>query len=322
MAADVRACVDYLGTADGGRPRATFTVGFCMGGVNSWSQIAKGHGLAGSIGFYGGRPEQILPLIPQMKGELLFLLAGRGLHTRRAVREGRRRGPRRRHPGRVAHLPGSAAQLLRPHLRRAQGRLRRRLAPDARLHEAPDAGGLEACSRPVTPGPSIWPPRTGWSSQSWAATLPRLRGRGKAALGGYGYRRPFRSHEAGQVGHCLSGGLGEPLPRLEDDPVDDERPRSPVEAGIDGADDPVAGEDRHRVVAALSLRLRDVDLDRVVEAEQLAASAGGRRSGCRRARGEPSAAARPRRAAAASRGGGTSRPSIPPPSPAARRRTP
>ena len=76
IAADVRACVDYLATADGGRPRAIFTVGFCMGGGISWSQIAKGHGLAGAIGFYGGRPEQILPLVPQMQGELLFLLAG------------------------------------------------------------------------------------------------------------------------------------------------------------------------------------------------------------------------------------------------------
>ena len=76
VAADVRAGVDYLGTADGGRPRATFTVGFCMGGAFSWSQVAKGHGLAGAIGFYGGRPEQIVPLVPQMEGELLFLLAG------------------------------------------------------------------------------------------------------------------------------------------------------------------------------------------------------------------------------------------------------
>jgi len=48
IAADVRASVDYLGTADGGRPRATFTVGFCWGGSNSWSQIAEGHGLAES----------------------------------------------------------------------------------------------------------------------------------------------------------------------------------------------------------------------------------------------------------------------------------
>ncbi len=81
LAADVRACVEYLGTADGGRPRATFTVGFCFGGVNSWSQLAEGHGLAGAVGFYGGRPERILPLLPQMKGELLFLLAGEDFTT-------------------------------------------------------------------------------------------------------------------------------------------------------------------------------------------------------------------------------------------------
>jgi len=76
IAADTRTAVEYLATAEGGRPRATFTVGFCYGGRNSWSQIAKGHGLAGSIGFYGGQPEALLPLIPQMKGELLMLLAG------------------------------------------------------------------------------------------------------------------------------------------------------------------------------------------------------------------------------------------------------
>jgi len=72
----VRASVGYLATPDGGRPRATFTVGFCWGGRNSWSQAAKGHGLAGSIGFYGGQPEALVPLIPEMKGELLMLLAG------------------------------------------------------------------------------------------------------------------------------------------------------------------------------------------------------------------------------------------------------
>jgi carboxymethylenebutenolidase len=76
IAADVQACVEYLATADGGRPRAVFTVGFCFGGGNSWSQLAKGHGLAGAIGFYGGRPEQILPLVPEMRGELLMFIAG------------------------------------------------------------------------------------------------------------------------------------------------------------------------------------------------------------------------------------------------------
>ena len=76
IAADVRACVEHLATPAGGRPRAVFSVGFCFGGGASWSQLARGHGLAGAIGFYGGRPEQILPLVPEMKGELLMLLAG------------------------------------------------------------------------------------------------------------------------------------------------------------------------------------------------------------------------------------------------------
>ena len=75
--ADVRACVEYLATPDGGRPRAVFTVGFCYGGVNSWSQLAAGHGLAGAMGFYGGRPERIVPLAPRMKGEILMFIAGR-----------------------------------------------------------------------------------------------------------------------------------------------------------------------------------------------------------------------------------------------------
>jgi carboxymethylenebutenolidase len=47
---DVRACVEEL------RERgctSTFTVGFCFGGRASWVAAASGHGLAGSIGFYG-----------------------------------------------------------------------------------------------------------------------------------------------------------------------------------------------------------------------------------------------------------------------------
>src|SRR5437016_7704828 len=56
IAADTRAAVEFLATADGGQVRATFTVGFCYGGRNSWSQLANGHGLAGSVGFYGGQP--------------------------------------------------------------------------------------------------------------------------------------------------------------------------------------------------------------------------------------------------------------------------
>ena len=48
--ADVAACVAYL------RERgctSVFTVGFCMGGRNSWLAAAAGHDLAGAVGFYG-----------------------------------------------------------------------------------------------------------------------------------------------------------------------------------------------------------------------------------------------------------------------------
>ena len=48
--ADVGAVVAYL------RERgatSVFTVGFCFGGRNSWLSAAGGHGLAGSVGFYG-----------------------------------------------------------------------------------------------------------------------------------------------------------------------------------------------------------------------------------------------------------------------------
>ncbi|MEU6712751.1 dienelactone hydrolase family protein [Nonomuraea sp. NPDC046802] len=44
--ADVKAATDEL---DG----PVFTVGFCMGGAQSWRQAAEGNGLAGGIGFYG-----------------------------------------------------------------------------------------------------------------------------------------------------------------------------------------------------------------------------------------------------------------------------
>lgn len=53
IAADVRACVEYLRSPDGGSCRSIFTVGFCFGGSQSWLQAANGHGLAGVIGFYG-----------------------------------------------------------------------------------------------------------------------------------------------------------------------------------------------------------------------------------------------------------------------------
>lgn len=53
IADDVRACVDYLRSPEGGACTSVFTVGFCFGGSNSWLQSANVAGLAGAIGFYG-----------------------------------------------------------------------------------------------------------------------------------------------------------------------------------------------------------------------------------------------------------------------------
>ncbi len=53
VAADVAAGVSHLRSSEGGGATALFTVGFCFGGRNSFNQAARGHGLAGVIGFYG-----------------------------------------------------------------------------------------------------------------------------------------------------------------------------------------------------------------------------------------------------------------------------
>jgi carboxymethylenebutenolidase len=77
IAQDVRAAVDRLRADPTGRAMPIFTVGFCFGGANSWRQSGEGQGLAGCIGFYGGRPMQRAGVaIPQMKAPLLMLLAG------------------------------------------------------------------------------------------------------------------------------------------------------------------------------------------------------------------------------------------------------
>ncbi len=73
--ADTAAGVADLKSKDGGAVKSVFTVGFCFGGSNSWNQSAGGHGLGGSIGFYG-RPERSLDFIPKMKDPLLLLVAG------------------------------------------------------------------------------------------------------------------------------------------------------------------------------------------------------------------------------------------------------
>jgi carboxymethylenebutenolidase len=51
VAHDVAASVEHL-RANG--VEKVFTVGFCFGGRNSFNQAARGHGLSGVIGFYGG----------------------------------------------------------------------------------------------------------------------------------------------------------------------------------------------------------------------------------------------------------------------------
>jgi carboxymethylenebutenolidase len=48
--ADVAAAMGYL---RGAGASSIFTVGFCFGGRHSWLSAAGGHGLSGSVGFYG-----------------------------------------------------------------------------------------------------------------------------------------------------------------------------------------------------------------------------------------------------------------------------
>lgn len=50
---DTAAAIDHLRSANGGGAERILTVGFCFGGRNSFNQAARGHGLAGVIGFYG-----------------------------------------------------------------------------------------------------------------------------------------------------------------------------------------------------------------------------------------------------------------------------
>ncbi len=53
IATDVAAVVSHLRSEDGGAAERVYTVGFCFGGRASFNQAARGHGLAGVIGFYG-----------------------------------------------------------------------------------------------------------------------------------------------------------------------------------------------------------------------------------------------------------------------------
>jgi carboxymethylenebutenolidase len=53
VAADVAASIAHVRSEAGGGATSVFTVGFCFGGRESFNQAARGHGLAGVIGFYG-----------------------------------------------------------------------------------------------------------------------------------------------------------------------------------------------------------------------------------------------------------------------------
>jgi len=50
IALDAAATIDHVKSLGA---KSVFTVGFCFGGRNSFNQAARGHGLAGVIGFYG-----------------------------------------------------------------------------------------------------------------------------------------------------------------------------------------------------------------------------------------------------------------------------
>lgn len=81
LTADVSAAVSHL-RIDSENVRI-FTIGFCLGGSNSWMQASAGLGLEGAIGFYGN-PNRDLPpgggsvieRVDRMNGRILALMAG------------------------------------------------------------------------------------------------------------------------------------------------------------------------------------------------------------------------------------------------------
>ena len=123
-----------------------FTVGFCFGGRNSWLAAASGHGLAGAVGFYGSpdaragrRPERRSQRVgrdgvpdPRAPGRRRPEHHRRG---QRRVRRGARRPPASSTS--VVDLRRRAAQLLRPQAGGVRRRVRRRVAPHARVRRAP-----------------------------------------------------------------------------------------------------------------------------------------------------------------------------------------
>ncbi len=82
--ADVGTAVEWLRMRAG--VESVFTVGFCMGGRQSWLSATGGHGLAGAVGFYGrpGQGQDGTPGPAQRAGEMtcpiLALQAGDDQH--------------------------------------------------------------------------------------------------------------------------------------------------------------------------------------------------------------------------------------------------
>jgi carboxymethylenebutenolidase len=77
VTADTAAAVAHLRQDRPDRP--IFTLGFCFGGSNSWHQAAAGHGLAGSIGFYGNParpPLGPIERVAHFECPILALMAG------------------------------------------------------------------------------------------------------------------------------------------------------------------------------------------------------------------------------------------------------
>jgi carboxymethylenebutenolidase len=87
---DVAAAVDHLRSLGA---QSVVTVGFCMGGRQSWLAAAGGHGLAGAVGFYGrpGASQDGGPgpaqLASRMDAPILALQAGADAHITAAQNE-------------------------------------------------------------------------------------------------------------------------------------------------------------------------------------------------------------------------------------------
>ena len=76
--ADAHAAIDHLRALG---CSTVFSVGFCFGGRASWVAAASGHGLAGSVGFYGSPTRERggaspVARVPQMECAILALQAG------------------------------------------------------------------------------------------------------------------------------------------------------------------------------------------------------------------------------------------------------